>query len=123
MSRGLKLPVGVDATGGAAMVEGEDDNYQVIMTALSDCDNEHAFQQDVGLGADMIFDINDPITRAKILRRVKMIFDQFEAQHRFRLLTDTIRWSVAEGDLSLEFMYHDIESDEDKPFARTFTSG
>lgn len=105
------------------MAEGEDDNYQVIMTALSDCDNEHAFQQDVGLGADMIFDISDPITRAKILRRVKMIFVQFEAQHRFRLLTDTIRWSVAEGDLALEFLYHDIESDEDKPFARTFTSG
>lgn len=123
MARGLKLPMGVDATGGTAMVEGEDDNRQIIMTALSDCDNEHAFQQDLGLGADMIFDISDPAERARILRRVRMIFDRFEAQHRFRLLTDTIRWSVDGGDLTLEFLYHDIESDEDKPFARTFTSG
>ena len=105
------------------MVDGEDNNKQIIMTALSDCDNEHAFQQDLGLGADMIFDISDPAERARILRKVTAIFDRFEAQHRFRLLTDTIRWSVAEGDLTLEFMYHDIESDEDKPFARTFTSG
>jgi len=123
MATGLKLPMGVDATGGAAMVEGEDNNEQIIKTALSDCDNEHAFQQDLGLGADMIFDISDPATRARILRKVKAIFDRFEAQYRFRLLTDTIRWSVDEGDLTLKFMYHDIESDEDKPFARTFTSG
>jgi len=122
MAKGLKLPVGVDSMGGAAMVEGEDDNKQVIMAALSDCDNDHAFQQDIGLGVDMIFDISDPISRARILRKVRSIFDRFEALHRFRLLTDTLRWTTDEGELTLEFIYHDIESDEDRPFARTFTS-
>lgn len=104
------------------MVDGEEANRQVIMTALSDCDNDHAFQQDLGIGADMIFDINDPGLRARVLKRVSEIFDQFEAQDRFRLLTDTIRWTTSGGELVLEFMYHDIESDEELPFARNFTS-
>jgi len=122
MAKGLKLPVGVDATGGTAMVEGEDNNKQVIFTALSDCDNENAFQQALGLGTDMIFDINDPIARADILRKVTSLFQEFEALHRFKLLTDTVRWThEKEGQLTLEFIYHDLESDEQKPFAKSFS--
>jgi len=123
MARSLKIPLGVDASGGAAMVESDDLNTQLIMTALSDCDNENAFQQELGLGPEMIFDLSDPGARAKILRRVYQIFDNFEAQHRFRLLRETIRWETEDGDLSLHFTYHDLESDELKPFAKTFSEG
>lgn len=122
MPVGMRLPVQADSTGGTSMVEGEEDNRQVIKIALSDCDNDHAFQQDLGLGTSMIFDINDPGLRARVLKRVTEIFSQFEAQDRFRLLTDTIRWTKGNGELILEFMYHDIESDEELPFARNFTS-
>lgn len=120
ISKGLRLPVGVDATGGTAMVDGETANRQIIMTALSDCDSENAFQQDLGVGSDMVFDISDPTARAKTLQKLRLIFDKFEAEHRFRLLPETARWTVDQGELTLEFMYHDIESDQDLPFYTTF---
>jgi hypothetical protein len=121
MATGLKLPVGVDPTGRGAMVDGEDENRKIIKTALSDCDNDHAFQQEIGLGIDMVFDINDSRVRARIVARLTEIFRRFEDQHRFKLRRDTIRWEKSGGELTLNFVYHDIESDEEKPFARTFT--
>lgn len=121
MPKGLSLPVGVNKTGSAAMVDGEDNNYKIISIALSDCDNDHAFQQDIGLGADMIFSVNDPISTGKILSRIDAIFEKFEAQHRFKLLKDSIRWRQNGGDLTMSFDYHDLESDEIQPFNKKFT--
>jgi hypothetical protein len=124
MARGLKIPVGVDSTGGTAMVSEEDNAKQTIMTALSDCENDHAYQQNVGIGASMVFDINDYFIRARIMRRVEAIFREFEAQNRFKLKRETVKWEAksGEGALILEFKYFDIESDEEKTFARVFTS-
>lgn len=124
MPKGLKLPVGVDATGGLAIVESEEQNQNVIFSALSDCDNDNAFQQALGIGASMIFDLQDERVRARIINRVLDVFDSFEAQHRFKLRTETVRWTEdgENGELTLEFMYHDLESDEEKPFARNFQS-
>lgn len=122
MPKGLKIPVGVDQHGGAAMVEADDANKQVIMTSLSDCDNENAFQQHLGLGSGMIFNISDFPLRAKILRKVDTIFRQFQTDKRFKLLKDTIEWSSSEAELRLEFKYHDIESDSTKTFTKVFLS-
>lgn len=121
MPTGLRLPVGVDETGGTYMLEGEENSRQVIFAALSDCSNDNAFQQDLGIGADMIFDLNNSTARARILRKVNSIFSDFEATHRFKLLADTVRWTQKEGELVLEFTYHDLESDEQLPFARRFS--
>lgn len=122
MARGLKIPVGADLTGRTAMVEKDDENTKILFAALSDCENEHAFQQDLGITNLMIFNISDPRARARILARVIRIFEKFEAVHRYKLRTDTIRWTSPpdSGELILEFLYHDLESDEEKPFARVF---
>jgi hypothetical protein len=124
MARGLALPVGVDGTGGAAVVEGEDNDRKIIFTALCDCDSEHAFQQDLGLGSGMVFDINDEVVRASILSRAYDIFDQFEKQKRYKLKKDSIKWTTdaVKQELVLEFMYVNLESDEEKVFMRRFTS-
>jgi len=122
MPKGLKIPVGVDAHGGAAMYEGDSMNTQIIKTALSDCDNENAFQQGLGLGSGMIFDVDDNTVRAKIMRRLDAIFTQFERDIRFRLMKHTVEWTSADGELNLEFQYLDIESDERKTFAKTFAT-
>jgi len=123
MPKGLAMPVGVNPTGGAATVEHDDNDRKVIFTALSDCSSEHAFQQDLGLGGDMIFDISDPVLRARIQQRLYAIFKDFEAQNRYKLRTNTIKWSEnsKEQALSLEFKYLNIESDEELTFKRAFT--
>ena len=124
MPKGLKIPFGVDKTGGLAVAESEEQNQNVIFCALADCDNDNAFQQDLGIGTDMIFDLQDERVRARIIGRVLDAFDTFEAQHRFKLRTDSIRWTEdgETGELKLEFLYHDLESDEEQAFARNFQS-
>jgi hypothetical protein len=125
MPTGLKIPVGVDASGGMSLVSGEENDAKIIKISLSDDDNENAFQQDIALGLSMIFDINDVTLKARVLRRVRAIFADFLKLKRFKLLTDTIKWSedTSEQELTLEFRYLDLESDEERLYNRTFTAG
>ena len=60
MATGLSLPVGVDGSGGAALVSVDENDSKIIRTALGDCDNAHAYQQELGLSSGMIYDLNDP---------------------------------------------------------------
>jgi hypothetical protein len=124
MSKGLKLPMGVDNTGGAAMVSGEENDRKTIFSALSDCENQHAFQQDVGLGNAMVFNINDGRIRAKIQRKVEAIFRQFRAENRFKLDIGSIKWTAKTdtGELMLALKYVDLETEETKSFQRVFTT-
>jgi hypothetical protein len=122
MAKGLALPVGVDATGGAAMAEGDTKDFEVIATAIADCDSDHAYQQDLGVGSSMIFDVNDPEGQSRIIRRVRTVFDEFRAAQRFKLLPNTIKISQdTEGELVMEFRYINLESDEEKTFRETLT--
>jgi len=125
MAQGLNIPVGVNKQGGAKLVDGDENDQKIIFTALSDNDSENAFQKDLGLGSDMIFNVNDPNLRALILRKVKTLFDDFFRLHRFKLLTNTIAWEANEGtqELKLTFKYLNIESDEVNTFSKSFTSG
>ena len=105
------------------VVEHDENDRKIIWNALSDCTSDHAFQQELGLGSDMIFDINDPALRARITQRLIQIFRDFEAQNRYKLKQSTLKWgdNPAEQELVLEFMYLNIESDEELTFKRVFT--
>lgn len=124
MATGLRIPVGASPSGGAALVGGDDNDTKIIKTALSSDDSENAFQQDIGMGESMVFNLNDPVLRAKIRRRLVQIFANFQTQKRFKLLKNTIEWtedSVAQ-ELILEFKYLNLESDEEKPLRRVFSA-
>lgn len=123
MATGLRLPVGVDGTGGAALVTTDENDSKIIRIALGDCDNEHAFQQEIGLGGGMVFDLNDPNAKARSLAKIRSIFRHFRDLRRFKLLPDTIRWEpTKEGELTLSFMYRSLESDEEHEFRMTLRS-
>lgn len=124
MPTGLAIPLGVSSTGGAKLVSSDSNNSKIIALALGDDDNENAFQQNIGLGVEMIWAIEEPPLRARIAQRIRTIFRRFEAQKRFRLFPDTISWeSDSENqDLILTFKYLDIESDETEDFTKTFSA-
>jgi len=124
MPKGLKIPVGVGPNGGAALVEGDDNDAKIIKVSLGSDDSENAFQQDISLDVGMVFDLNDPTLRARILRRVYRIFDEFRVQKRFKLKKETLKWTedADKQELTLEFKYVNLESDEDVLFRRAFTS-
>lgn len=109
--------------GGASMVEGEDNDQKTIFAAMSNCDNDHAFQQDLGMDVGVVFQTMDSGVRAKAIRRLRDIFRQFEEDDRYRLLNDSLKWSVKEGELTLEFSYLNIETDQVQSFSRTYASG
>jgi len=122
MAKGLAIPVGVDQRGGAALVEGDDHSEAIMLLALNDDDNEHAWQQDIGIGVDMIFDNKSMGLRARIMARVNSIFRRFEALELYKLVQDSVAWSEEEGELILDFKYVNLESDETKSFSRRFSS-
>lgn len=123
MPVGLRMPVGVDASGGAALAAGDEQNNKIIKVALSDCDSENAFQ-DIGLGVWMIYEIDSPEVQARALNIIRRIFRQFRAEQRFKLLERTIRFvKSTEGETDLEFKYLDIESDQESTFKATVTGG
>ncbi len=120
--KGLRLPIGVGANGGAALIDGDVNDMKIITIALGSSENENAFQQDITLGEDMLFDLNDPTIRARILRRLYAIFEVFRVKKRFKLKNETIRWeeNPITQELTLEFKYVNLESDEEILFRRAF---
>jgi len=125
MTTGLKVPLGVNPSGGAAVVEGDENDNKIISLALADDDNENAFQQDIGLGQRMVFDLNDPTIKPSILNRIVRIFDIFQAQKRYKLMPETILWEEISDkqELILSFRYINLESDEPRTFTRRFGAG
>lgn len=123
MATGLALPVGPGPWGGLRLARGDEQDRNILALILGSDENDNAFQQGIGVGESMIFDINDPIARADILARVRRVFDKFERLKRFALREDTLRWSSADGEMVLEFMYVNLESDDERLFRRPFIGG
>lgn len=123
--RGLRIPIGVNKQGRSATLTGDPQDQKIINTGLSGNDNLNAFQQDPGLGEDMVFDLTDPVVRGKIMVRLRDVFTDFEAQNRYRLLEDTIKWDEdpAKQELNLSFKYHNLETDDPKDFDKGFREG
>ena len=122
MSTGMRIPVGANPSGGAALVSADENDLKTIRSALGSDDNENAFQQGIGLGDGMIFELADPTTRNIIERRVVDIFRRFEAQKRYILRVGTIKWEEdpANQQYIMSFKYLNVESDEDKVFRQQF---
>lgn len=124
MSRSIRVPIGVDQTGGTVAVDGDESKHQLIALALSSGESNNGFQQDINLGSAMIYGRDEPALRSRILRRLGEIFDKFEKDKLFQLMRETIAWTRGdEGELILSFSYIDIESDTQKSFAKPFTIG
>ena len=105
-----------------SLSKGTDQDEAIIALALASDETDHAFQQNEGLGTEMVFDIGDPLTRADILARVRSVFSRFEQLKRFQLKEDTIVWRDGEeGETVLEFRYISLEADEEKQFRQKFS--
>lgn len=125
MATGLKLPVGVDGSGGAALIDGDAQDSKILSIALGDDDNDNAFQQNIGLGSFMIFEQPGDRTNALVRQRIKAIFRDFRAEQRFKLVNDSIEFKDEDeqGEFSVEFKFINLESDEEKTFSAGIIGG
>jgi hypothetical protein len=124
MATGLAMPVGVNESGGARLSEGDENDDKIIRLALGDDASENAFQQNIGVGADMVFGQSDELLQAQIMRRVNEVFKRFEAQKRYMLRRNTIAWSIDSNtqELILQFKYVALESDREQTFRESFSA-
>jgi hypothetical protein len=137
MTMGIKLPIKIAPSGGVSLVDSDDNDFKIISLALGSDDNENAFNQDIGLGIDLVYSVRSPHIRGKIiggLRKIyirgkiigglRKIFAKFEAQKRYKLIPSTIKWieGPEDGELTLEIKYLNLESDEIKTFSRTISA-
>jgi hypothetical protein len=122
MPKGFKMPIDSNGSGSLATVEGDENDKKIISIALSGDDNENAFQQQITLGEDMIFDSDGPNMRTAVIQRLKEIFTKFEAEKRFRLLESTIEWveNSESEETMLKFRYLNLESDEEDTYEQQF---
>jgi len=126
MPTGLKVPFSINSSGGLNIVTGDENDQQTIMLYLASGDNENAFQQDITLGLDMIFKIDNELIRPKIINTIVEIFEKLERKKRFKLLKNTISWKSDEtdsGESLLSFRYLNLESDETNIYEYKFNSG
>jgi hypothetical protein len=120
--KGLAIPFAVSSSGGLATVDSDAQDNKIISLALASDDNANAFQQNIGLGEDMVFDLADSQLRGKMIGRLRTIFTNFQRQKRYKLVESTVVWSDSDGATTLEFKYFNIESDEERTFRRTYQS-
>lgn len=124
MPTGLAMPVGVGPDGGARIAEGDENDDKIIRLALGDDANENAFQQNIGVGADMVFGQSDELLQASIMRRITEVFRRFEAAKRYTLKRETIVWSRDSNtqELILQFKYLSLESEREQTFREAFSA-
>lgn len=125
MPVGLKLPLQLSSTGGFALVDSDENDFKIIKMALMSDENENAFQQDIGFGSGMIFGLNDSVLRSRLNSKLRIIFRRFETQKRYKLLPSTVKWTqdLNNQEFVLEFRFISLESDEERTFTNSFSSG
>lgn len=122
MPKGLALPVTVNGSGGAALLDGVAQDDKIVRMGLADNSSNNAFQQGIGFGLFPVFDVDSPETRITIGQRVREIFQSFQAQERFKLREETLEFSLGEpGELILAFKYLNLRADQERTFSSTIT--
>lgn len=110
MPIGLKFPVQVDKSGGAALEFEPQQIDKLIKLALSEGGDLNPFQ-DLGLPGNIIFEVNDTATITSIRIKIEQILTKFE--DRIVIPEDfDIELTTENEQLFLEFSYLDLNNNE-----------
>jgi len=123
MATGLKIPVGVNKSGGAAIEKnGAEQKKKLLTLALSEGGDDNAFQN-LGLNPNLIFSIKDAAFRGKAKREVQRIFGQFLGLLELAPSTPITFDEDTLGEVALIVSYVDLETNKVETFRRSFAKG
>jgi hypothetical protein len=124
MAKGLKVPVGVNEAGGAAMVDADDDLAKIIMLALSPGYSRNPFQK-LGMDEGIIFDTGTARTMASIQLSIEAIFKRLEASNRAALDDNGLIMEMDEGTMEMRatVSYINLETQLPGEFGLSFQQG
>lgn len=115
MAVGLRVPVGVGRSGGAATEDAEEQLTKVLRQALLPGGDDNPFQE-IGIPERFIFAINDSGTAGVIRQTVRKIITKFSDRMSLKPGTTIQLQQTAEGELQIQFEYIDLETNEPKDF-------
>lgn len=125
MAKGLGMPVGVNAAGGALMVESDEDLLKVIMLALSGGESGNAFQR-LGIDETLVFGVNNAKSVAMAQIAITDVFQKLSALGMAMLAPDGIQLlneGKAEGEMTIHVSYINLETNLPDEFNVSFVSG
>lgn len=106
MARGIQLPTKA-VNGRWQMLSGDAYIEQLIRVALLGSESDNPFQ-DIGLGSDIIFDINDGLLDGEIRSKLEQVFSIFERDQLARLAAYNLEH--VDGDVILVLSYINLET-------------
>lgn len=122
MATGLKIPVTVDMSGGAAIER--DDGQQmlkILMLALSAGDDENPFQS---LGRELnelVFNLKNPTFQARAKKVIQRVLSKFAERVALAPSSDFQFVDTDEGEIELQFEYVDLLTGKVQEFRKKFT--
>ena len=120
---GIAIPFQANGRGGLLLLTGGEQMRKIIFTRLSDCESSNPYQQDIGIGADMIFAINDESLQAELRRRIDLNFSELRAQGRARLLKPPLFKRKSETqELEVLVQYLDMETNKPEEVKMIFSA-
>jgi len=120
LTKGLSVPVGVSNSGGLKLNSPVNHFTQTLMLAFSEGDDKNAFQS-IGIPTELIYDISNAPTQAKIKRIIEKIARKFEDRIALDDQKPIIFERSAEGEITMNVYYVDLAINEEKDFSVTFS--
>lgn len=118
MAMGLKIPVGVDQRGRAAVEKNESVNTnKILKLAFAEGNDNNPFQQ-LGVDKRLIFSVKNAAFNARALRAVQVVLAKFA--ELVRLVESSVNYDeTIEGELKLSFNYIDLQTNKEEQFIAT----
>lgn len=108
MARGLKLPVGVDERGRAAIEKDESANTKkILILALQEGGDYNPFQN-LGIDKRLIFSTKTSSFQGKALRAIRNVFDKYSLIARLDESRPITFQDEGEGAIAVEVFYIDL---------------
>lgn len=109
---GIDSPMDSDGRGGLKRSTGLDQLKKLIRNNLQDCDSENPFQDDLGLGSQHIFELNNEDAQSDLRVRIKALFKRLSLENRASL-DGPITFTSVDGEMTADVSYINLE--ENKP--------
>lgn len=119
MPTGLKLPVTVDKSGGAAVELNESEQTKKLLRLALSIDDDDNPYQDVGLNQELIFKVKDPTVRAKAERKINQVLQRFADRITISPDQPITFKDTNEGEIEVSFSYVDLLTNKVEDFQST----
>lgn len=120
MPTGLKIPVRVNQSGGAAIETDEAEQLKkLLFQAFGEGGDDNAFQN-LGLDKTLVFSVNGATFRGRALRAVEAVIAKFGTRVELRPDSPIKFEKTGEGEVELSFEYIDKFTDKPEEFRKRF---